>query len=416
MRDSLLGRVPNDWDITTSAMPLETKALFKRTFDTGIKHGTVSVLMGGEIYEVTTYRIDGEYEDSRHPREVSFTGSLTEDLRRRDFTINAMAYNPRKGLVDVYGGMADLEKRVIRCVGLARERFSEDALRILRALRFSAQLDYSIAEDTEKAIKELAHTLTNISAERIREELEKLLVSPNPGHIRKAYELGVTAVVLPEFDRAMETPQNNPHHAYSVGEHTIKVMEGVRNDRILRLAALFHDIEKPSCKTTDEKGIDHFSGHAARGAKTATAVMNRLKYDRESERTVSRMVEHHDWDIRAKSRDIRRWVHDIGEDCFPLMFEFNRADILAQSEYKREDKLSHLARLKEAYDRMIEAGDCISLKTLAVTGKDLIRAGVPAGPGLGVMLDELLDEVLEDPSKNTAEYLLSRIKKETNEQ
>lgn len=412
MRDSLLGRVPNDWDITTSAMPLETKALFKRTFDTGIKHGTVSVLMGKEIYEVTTYRIDGEYEDSRHPREVSFTGSLTEDLKRRDFTVNAMAYNPKKGLVDIYGGTEDLNNRIIRCVGEARERFSEDALRILRALRFSAQLDYSIAEDTEDAIRELAPSLANISAERIREELEKLLVSPNPGHIRKAYELGITAVILPEFDRTMETPQNNPHHCYSVGEHTIRVMEGVGNDRILRLAALFHDIEKPSCRTTDDKGVDHFNGHAARGAKTATAVMNRLKYDRDSERTVSRMVEHHDWEIKAHSRDIRRWVHDIGEDCFPLMFELNEADIRAQSDYRREEKLAHLARLRAAYDRMTEAGDCISLKTLAVTGRDLMEAGVPAGPGLGRILESLLSEVLDDPSLNTKEYLLSRINKE----
>ncbi len=409
VRDSLLGRIPNDWDITTSAEPMEVKNLFKRTFDTGIQHGTVSVLMGKEIYEVTTYRIDGEYEDSRHPKEVSFTGNLEEDLKRRDFTINAMAYNPRTGLVDIFDGSTDLKNRVIRCVGKAHERFSEDALRILRALRFSAQLDYSIEQETKEAIKELAPTLRNISAERIREELEKLLTSSNPGRIRDAYELGVTAVILPEFDRAMESPQNNINHAYSVGEHTIRVIEGVSKTKALRLAALFHDIEKPGTKTTDADGVDHFKGHAALGAKTAERVMRRLKYDRDTERLVVKLVEHHDWEIKAHSKDIRRWVHDIGIECFPAMFELNNADILAQSDYRRNEKLAHLARLEAAYHKMIEDGDCISLKQLKVTGKDLMEAGIPAGPKIGEILDSLLDEVLEDPKLNTKEYLLSRI-------
>ncbi len=409
VRDSLLGRTPNDWDITTSAEPLEVKKLFKRTFDTGIQHGTVSVLFGKEIYEVTTYRIDGKYEDSRHPKEVSFTKSLSEDLRRRDFTINAMAYNPRTGIVDNFGGMEDLRCKTVRAVGNPEERFGEDALRILRAVRFAAQLGYSVDGETEKAIRELAKNLKNISAERIRVELEKLITSDNPGYIRKAYELGITGVVLPEFDRMMETPQNNPHHAYTVGEHTIRVMEGIGNTKILRLTALLHDIEKPGTRTTDEKGIDHFYGHPAKGAKTASEILRRLRYDRDTEKLVSRLVEFHDWEIHAKVSDIRRWVNRIGEDCFPLMFEINKADILAQSDFHREEKLKHLDSLAAAYDTMIKNGDCVSLKTLAVTGSDLIKEGFPAGPKIGEELNRLLSMVLDDPSKNNREFLLSQI-------
>ncbi|MCR5311938.1 MAG: CCA tRNA nucleotidyltransferase [Lachnospiraceae bacterium] len=409
VRDSLLGRTPNDWDITTSAEPLEVKKLFKRTFDTGIQHGTVSVLFGKEIYEVTTYRIDGKYEDSRHPKEVSFTKSLKEDLRRRDFTVNAMAYNPRTGIVDNFGGIEDLRCKTIRAVGNPEERFGEDALRILRAVRFAAQLGYSIDKETEAAIVKLAPTLTKISAERIRTELEKLLVSDNPGFIKKAWELGITKIVLPEFDAMMETPQNNPNHAYNVGDHSVKVLENVRGDRVLRLTALLHDSGKAVTRTTDENGIDHFYGHAEKGAEIATGVLRRLKYDRDTEKLVSRLVEHHDWEIRARSKDIRKWVNRIGEDCFPLMFEINDADLLGQSEYNRVEKTAHLERLKAAYKTMIDNGDCIGLKDLKVTGSDLIKAGIPAGPKVGEELKKLLDLVLEDPKRNDRDFLLSRV-------
>ena len=212
VRDSILGRIPGDWDITTNALPQDTKKLFKRTIDTGIEHGTVTIMVGKEGYEVTTYRIDGKYEDSRHPSEVTFTKNLTEDMKRRDFTINAMAYNDEEGIIDRFGGMEDIEKGLIRCVGNPKERFSEDALRIMRAVRFAAQLNYSIEDETKNAISELADTLKNISAERIQTELVKLLLSDHPERLMTAYELGITKVILPEFDRCMETPQNNPHH------------------------------------------------------------------------------------------------------------------------------------------------------------------------------------------------------------
>lgn len=407
VRDSLLGRTPNDWDITTSAQPLETKALFPRTFDTGIKHGTVSVLMGKEVYEVTTYRIDGEYEDARHPKEVVFTRELSEDLLRRDFTINAMAYNPGTGIVDLYDGISDLKNGIIRCVGKPHDRFSEDALRIMRAVRFAAQLNYTIEEDTKNAICELAPTLSKISAERIQTELVKLLVSDHPEYIKIAWELGITKVIFPEFDLAMDTEQNNPHHRYSVGEHTIKVLENVPKDKVLRLAALLHDMGKPSTKQVGKDGFDHFHGHPEAGAKIAHDFFRRLKFDTDTENRVCKLVLHHDWTIGATPERIRRYINRIGEESFPGIFEFNIADLEAQSDYRKAEKLSNLKALREAYDRVIEKNECVSLKTLAVSGKDLIAAGIPAGPGLGEMLKKLLEIVLDDPSKNTKDYLMS---------
>lgn len=410
VRDSILGRVPNDWDITTSAEPKVIKGMFKKTFDTGIKHGTVSVLIGKDIYEVTTFRIDGEYEDSRHPKEVTFTRNLKEDLLRRDFTINAMAYNDRVGLVDLYGGLSDIESRIIRCVGNPDDRFSEDALRIMRAVRFAAQLDYNIEETTRGAIIRLAPTLSNISAERVQTELIKLLTSDHPGHIRMAYELGITRIFLPEFDDAMNCEQNNPNHEYSVGEHTIKAIENTPNDKVLRLAALFHDLGKVSVKTTDEEGVDHFYGHPEAGVEIARRTFRRLKFDNDTVGKVCRIIENHDWTIGASLKHMRRYINRIGEEAFPLIFDFNKADLLAQSEYRRSEKFELLDSLKEEYERIVRENECVSLKTLAVTGKDIVSLGIPAGPKVGRILAELLDTVIDDPSKNDKNYLLSLVK------
>ena len=232
VRDAIMGREPHDWDITTSAEPGQVKALFARTIDTGLQHGTVTVMQGHEGFEVTTYRIDGKYEDGRHPSEVVFTRSLREDLQRRDFTINAMAYNEQEGVVDLFGGLEDLEKGLIRAVGDPRQRFSEDALRIMRAVRFAAVFGFAIEDETRAAMEEIAPNLDRISAERINAELTKLLVSPHPELLRTAYEAGLTARFLPELDRCMETAQNNPHHCYTVGEHTIRTVQAVRPDKV----------------------------------------------------------------------------------------------------------------------------------------------------------------------------------------
>lgn len=409
VRDSLLNRTPNDWDITTSAKPEQTKAIFKKTFDTGIKHGTISILLGDDIYEVTTYRIDGEYEDSRHPKEVTFTANLQEDLLRRDFTINAMAYNPTRGLADLYGGVEDLEKKVIRCVGNPYDRFSEDALRIMRAIRFAAQLDYSIEEQTRKAIVELAPTLSKISAERIQTEFVKMMVSPHPEYIQMAYELGLTKVIMPEYDAIVECFQNNPHHMSTVGDHTLRVLRNTPSDKILRLAALFHDFGKPSTKHVGKDGIDHFYGHPAVSAKIAQGIFKRLKFDTDTQTKVCHLSKMHDWTIGADSSKMRTYINRIGEEYFPMIFELSKADILGQSEFRKEEKLSKLSELEAEYKRIMEHGECVSMKTLAVSGRDVIAAGVPAGPAVGKVLDALLQEVLDDPSKNNKEYLLSRI-------
>ena len=410
VRDSILGRRPDDWDITTSARPEQVKALFRRTVDTGLKHGTVTVLMDKESYEVTTYRIDGEYEDGRHPKEVAFTAGREEDLRRRDFTINAMAYHPDRGLVDLFHGMDDIRAEIIRCVGNPLERFGEDALRILRAVRFSAQLGFSIEAETKTGIEELAPNLKLVSAERIQTELVKLLVSPHPDYFLTAYETGITRQFLPEFDACMETGQNTPHHCLSVGLHTLQSLLNIRPDKVLRLTMLLHDIGKPAVKKTDENGRDHFKMHGPAGEKMASAILRRLKFDNDTISKVCRLIRWHDDRPAPDMCSVRRAVNRIGEDIFPLYLEVQRADMLAQSTYKREEKAARLEGVNECYRKILEEGQCVSLKSMAVKGRDLIAAGYAPGPELGEILDRLLEHVLEHPEDNEKDRLLALLK------
>ncbi len=406
VRDSILGRQPDDWDITTSAKPLQVKELFARTVDTGLQHGTVTVLLDKDSYEVTTYRIDGEYLDGRHPRQVEFTSRLEEDLQRRDFTINAMAYSRETGLVDCFQGMKDMQLHRVRCVGEPRERFSEDALRILRAVRFAAQLGFGIEERTREAIRQLAPTLEKISAERIRVELNKLLISPRPQLLREAWELGITAVVLPEFDRAMDTPQNVPEHFCTVGEHTLRALELVEAAPVLRWTMLLHDLAKPQVRTTGLGGIDYFPHHQEKGEQLAVEVLRRLRFDNETVRRVRLLVRWHDVILEPQAEAVRRAVSQLGRELFPLYLQVRRADILAQRPLRRQEKLSELARVEELFAQILERGDCLAVKELAVNGKDLMALGLKPGPGLGETLERLLDLVLEDPQRNTREYLL----------
>lgn len=410
VRDSILGRIPDDWDITTSATPLQIKELFHRTVDTGIQHGTVTVMMDKEGFEVTTYRIDGEYEDCRHPKEVTYTGSLEEDLKRRDFTINAMAYNPTKGLVDLFGGMKDIEKKSVCCVGNAEERFSEDALRILRAIRFSAQLGYSIEEKTVEAIRKLAPSLKKISAERIQTELVKTVVSRHPEYLRAAYEYGVTKEILPEFDRAMNMEQKNPHHCYTVGEHTLKTMQNIEADKVLRLTMLFHDLGKVNAMKEDSDGVRHFHGHALISEKIARTVLTRLKFDNDTIRKVTVLIRYHDHgngEIPSEYM-VRKSISMIGENLFPKFLKVKQADMDAQSSYQRKEKEESLNAFKTAYQNILKRGDCVSLKTLAVTGKDLIDAGMKPGKKIGKILNGMLDFVMEHPECNEKTYLMRK--------
>ncbi|MBQ7832433.1 MAG: CCA tRNA nucleotidyltransferase [Lachnospiraceae bacterium] len=408
VRDSILGREPNDWDITTSASPEEVKALFRRTIDTGIEHGTVTIMVDKEGYEVTTYRIDGKYEDGRHPSEVTFTRELKEDLLRRDFTINAMAYNDEEGLVDIFGGVEDIRNKVIRCVGDPLARFSEDALRLMRAIRFAAQLGYTIEENTREAIRVIAPNLAKISAERIQAELIKIMVSPNPGMMREAYKLGLTKIFMPEFDLAMETEQVNPHHLYTVGEHSMVSVEKVKADKVLRLAMLMHDFGKPHCITTDEKDINHFYGHPEKSEEIARAIMHRLKFDNDTLRKVCILIRCHDERIVPGVKYMRRAVARIGEDAFPALFDVQEADILAQSEYKKEEKLAAVEANRRDYEEMIAEKQCVSIADLAVTGKDLIACGMKPGKEIGQVLNAMLKDVIEEPEHNNKEYLLKK--------
>ena len=415
VRDSILGRTPDDWDITTSAMPEDVKRLFRRTVDTGIKHGTVTVLIGNEQFEVTTYRIDGDYGDGRHPDNVVFTSSLKEDLRRRDFTINAMAYSEEDGLIDYYDGLGDIDRKVIRAVGDAEERFTEDALRIMRAVRFSAQLGYSIEDKTKEAAGELAGTLTKISAERINIELTKLLVSPHPEELRTMYELGITAVIMPEFDVCMKTPQNNLHHMFGVGEHIIHSVQAVRADKVLRYTMLFHDIGKPDCHYRGADGIDHCHGHAPVSAEIAARIMKRLKFDNDTEAKVETLVRYHDINMDETPYAVRKSIAVIGEDLFPLLFEIKIADGAAQSEFRLEEKKMKVAAWESIYSRIIEDGDCLGLKDLKVNGQDLIDRGMKPGREIGITLRRMLEDVLQYPSHNTEDYLLSHYQPQKDE-
>lgn len=410
VRDSILNRKPEDWDITTSAKPEQVKRIFRRTVDTGIEHGTVTVLIGKDGFEVTTYRVDGLYEDGRHPKEVTFTSRLEEDLKRRDFTINAMAYNDDERLVDAFGGMRDLNYHLIRCVGDPKERFSEDALRILRAVRFSAQLAFPIEPETAEAIKSLAPNLEKISAERIQAELVKLLVSDHPERIQDACELGITKVVLPEWDDMVGVKQNTPHHKYGVAAHTVHALQNVKNDKVLRLTMLFHDMGKPVMKTTDENGRDHFKGHAIASEQIAKTVMKRLKFDNDTIRKVTKLVAYHDYRMEPTGANVRRAMHEIGVELFPYYLAVRLADTKAQSSYERRGKLENIIQIRELYRNALRNKECVTLKDLAVTGTDLINLGIAPGKELGTLLNELLDMVIEDPAWNQKGKLCDYVK------
>ncbi|MBQ6132822.1 MAG: HD domain-containing protein [Lachnospiraceae bacterium] len=408
VRDSLLGRTPDDWDITTSALPEQVKEVFKRTIDTGIKHGTVTVRMNGKSYEVTTYRIDGKYSDGRHPDEVRFSPSLFEDLKRRDFTINAMAYNDASGVIDLFGAQRDLEKGIVRCVGDPRERFFEDSLRMLRAVRFAALLSFKIEEKTFAAIRTLAHGLSRVSEERIAAELMKIILSDHPDYLRKAYEAGLTKIFLPEFDRMMQTIQNTPHHMYTVGEHTLHVMQNTKPERVLRLSALFHDVAKPVTRKVDENGRDHFKGHPELGADMTRDILKRLKFDNATIEDTVRLVRFHDERYPVTKKNVRREIARVGMEYYPDLLALRRADILGQSDYHRKEKLSDLDSIAKLFEEIKAEMSPVTLKDLAVSGGEIIEAGVERGPVTGRVMRRLLNDVIDDPSLNTKEELIKR--------
>ena len=408
VRDALMGIQPHDWDICTSALPEETMALFSdcAVHPTGIQHGTVLIVLEGVGYEVTTYRVDGSYTDHRHPQQVSFVRSLKEDLARRDFTINAMAWNPSQGLVDCFGGQADLTQKLIRCVGDPARRFEEDGLRILRGLRFAARFGFALEEETAAALRQKASLLEDISAERILEELKGILVSPGVEQILRDYR-DVFAVVVPELKPMFDHPQYNYHHCYDVWEHTLHAVGGIEPELPLRMTMLFHDAGKPRCFVRDAQGVGHFRGHPEESVKIARTVLNRLHCDHKLRDNVLKLIEWHDR-IRIFSRkNVWRMLAALGETQSWQLFRVMRADIRAQSPETQQEKLRGLRTGEAHLQALLAEHACCKLEDLAIDGKTLMDQGEVPGVRLGWLLEELLRAVMEDLVDNEEETLLS---------
>lgn len=411
VRDSLLGSRPNDWDITTSALPEEIAACFpKHTLVlNGLRHGTVGIVEDGVLFEATTYRVDGTYSDNRRPDSVTFTRRLEDDLCRRDFTVNAMAYNERAGIIDCFGGRADLDKKLIRCVGEPEMRFEEDALRILRALRFASKLGFAIEEKTAGAVVKEKDRLQNIANERIAKELLSLLCGKGAGLVLRGFPQ-VFFVFLPELAPMLHFDQNTPYHDLPLWEHTVKAVESVAPRVDLRLTMLLHDIGKPSCKTTDEQGVSHFHGHPRVSAAMAREALTRLRLPSGLTEEVVRLVLYHDYRCEPSARAVRRLLNKVGEDAAKKLTQIRLADANAQSGYRREKKLSLIAAYESKLQEVLARGDCFSLKDLAINGKDLISEGLPAGKEMGRVLAALLDEVIDGRLENKKALLLLKAK------
>ena len=409
VRDRLMGRTPADYDVTTAALPRETAAVFagERIIGTGMKHGTVTVLLDGRPLEITTFRVDGAYSDARHPDAVTFTRSLRADLARRDFTVNAMAYSTRTGLVDPFGGEADLRAKRICCVGDPAARFREDALRILRCIRFSSVLGFAIDPATAAAARENRALLRTISAERVAEELKKLVCGAD---VRRVVleETDILGVVLPEILPMRGFDQRNKHHVYDVLEHCAAACEAVPPEPVLRLAALLHDVGKPDCFFTDAEGVGHFYGHAERGAEITDGIGRRLRLDNESRERITLLVRRHDMRIDPEKRSVLRCLRRFGAEFFFQLLEIKRADTLAHAPGpKMDERLSRYAELEALARDAIAEEACFSLRSLAVNGRDLLDAGYAPGPALGQALETLLDAVTDGRVPNEKAALLA---------
>lgn len=406
VRDALRGEMPHDYDITTSALPSETVAVFSdcRTVDTGLKHGTLTVLHGDVPYEVTTYRVDGGYTDARHPDAVSFTRSLREDAARRDFTVNAMAYAPECGVMDFFGGIDDLQKRNIRAVGDPDRRFGEDALRILRALRFAATLDFSIEEKTAASVKRNRELLRKISAERIRDELSKLLCGKAAFRILAEYR-EVVAVVIPELTATFDFCQQTPHHIYDLWFHTLHAVNATPADVTLRMAALLHDIGKPETFTVDGEGNGHFYGHADHSAEISDAILRRLRFDNRTRERIVLLVEKHGVDIPVTARAVKRLLRSVGEEAFFQLMALKKADTLALSPMHRH-RIADVESAEETARALLAEDACFSLRDLKIGGEDLLALGVSEGKRIGALLNASLDAVIDGRVENVREALL----------
>lgn len=409
VRDSLLGKTPNDWDITTSAKPEDMKSVFAdfHCIDTGIKHGTVTVVIDGEPLEITTFRLDGEYEDNRHPKSVTFTSDLGADLGRRDFTVNAMAYSKMTGTVDLFGGQNDLKNGIIRCAGDPDRRFNEDALRILRALRFASALDFEIEEKTAQSLLKNRALLGNISEERIAKELLKLVCGKGAKRILTDFA-PVLFEILPELQSMYKNSHDNPHHCYDIYEHTLIAVESIDPDPTLRFAMLLHDCGKPAVKKFDENGVAHFYGHQRISAEISAQILARLKVSNKFRDKILFLVSNHDrWELYENTEKMPRYLSKFGLDGVLNLLKVMRADVLAQSpEYRY--RLDQIADAEETAKNLAAQKPCLSLSELQINGRTLMDIGIPQGRKLGAVLAQLLDEVIDGVTKNTQEALTTR--------
>lgn len=412
VRDYFLGIVPKDFDICTNATPEQMLEVFKdySVIETGLKHGTITVMVNNEPIEVTTYRIDGEYTDNRKPDEVIFTNDLERDLARRDLTINAMAYNHTKGLIDPYGGLWDIEHKIIRCVGNPLDRFKEDSLRILRAIRFGMRLRFQIHNETKRGIIGTMELLHNISAERIQSELNQILTYTHIHNIIQLHEYRILDFIIPELKPLFDTTQNNPYHIYNAGMHTLHAVASGCMKLHVKLALLFHDIGKPYCKSTDENGIDHFYRHSIKSHDMCIEIMRRLKYSNEMIDKVSTLVLYHDAQIEPMKKSVKRWMNKIGEKMLFDLLEVRHADIKAQNYDYLDDREVKLFYIEELIIDVLEDNECFKIRDLDITGKDIIDLGYKKGKIIGDILDFLLKCVIEEPELNEKDKLIKIIR------
>ncbi len=407
IRDMMLHKKPSDWDITTIAKPDELKKVFSdyRVIETGIKHGTLTVIIDEMPLEITTFRTENKYVNNRKPETVTFVNTIEEDLSRRDFTINSLAYHPQKGILDMFGGKNDIDSKLIRSIGNPDKRFEEDALRILRALRFSSTLGFKIESKTQESIFKNRMLLKNISAERIREEFTKILCGNNVGYVLKNYS-DVIKVFIPEIESTIGFDQQNDYHIYDVWNHTIKVVENIRNEKILRWSAFLHDLGKPDCFSIDENNVGHFYSHEKKSEKMASEILNRLKFDNNTKYIIKKLVLNHQKEILLNKKSVKRQLNKLGEKTLFLLIELFIADAKGQNP-KYINRLEKYRSLKSMVENIVDEKDCFSLKDLLIDGTDLIRLGFK-GKEIGDTLKIILNEVIDENLKNDRKILLKK--------
>lgn len=411
VRDSLMGKVPDDWDMTTSSTPEQTMEVFKdfRVIPTGLKHGTVTVIIDGSHIEITTMRVDGEYHDNRRPESVRYTTEIEQDLSRRDSTVNAMAYNHTDGLVDIFGGHDDLKKKIIRCVGNPDKRFNEDALRIIRAIRFASVLDFGIDKDTSDSIIKNIALIDNVAKERIRVELVKLLCGTAVERILTDYK-EIIFNIIPELRILDGFRQDTPYHIYDVWTHTVKVVANVKNTQELRVAALLHDIAKPECFTTDKKGIAHFKGHPELSAEKAIGILKSLRFPNSFIETVYKIILLHDMYPDGNKKTVARFCSKYSPDIIKLTLELMRGDTAGKNPEFAEEQFDSYRLAEKQIDEIIESNLCLKVSDLDINGKDVTAEGF-SGKEIGTVLNTILELVIEEKITNKREILLDTVRK-----